>query len=97
MFIDVPEGFEDIVLPYLEKRREEVSTLRTLLAAGEFTAIQRICHNLKGTGSSYGFAKLTALGADMEEAAKSLNEPRLSQGLSELVQYLDAVQLRSAV
>ena len=97
MFIDVPEGFEEIVVPYLKKRREDVSTLRTLLAAREFAAIQRICHNMKGTGASYGFTELTTLGAGMEEAAKIQNEQCLNEMLCEIFKYLHAIELRSAV
>ena len=92
--IDIPEGLEDLVPPYLAKRKEEVHTLTALLAAAEFASIQRISHDLNGTGASYGFDHLSSVGAQMETAAKRADSAELHTCLQSLASYLDAVQLR---
>ncbi|MDQ2774021.1 MAG: response regulator [Acidobacteriota bacterium] len=94
LFIDIPEGLEEIAPAYLETRREELQILAGLLQSAEFEGIQRISHNLKGTGASYGFEELSSLGAVMETAAKNADVRQLAAKLDELSGYLSSVQIR---
>jgi HPt (histidine-containing phosphotransfer) domain-containing protein len=65
-----------------------------MLARAEFPGIQRICHNLKGAGTSYGFETVSNLGELMETAAKKADTPSLTTGLRALSEYLDSLKSR---
>ena len=95
IFVEIPEGLEDLVPTYLASRRSEVQILRNHLNLGEMSALQRRSHDLKGTGTSFGFPAISTIGAAMENAAKASDFVQLDDSLLELSQYLDAVQLRS--
>ncbi len=91
--IQMPEGLEEIVPAYLVQRQEDARTLADLLAISDFASIQRIAHDMKGTGTSYGFEQLTQLGAAIEDAAQESNSQRLGKSVAELSAYLSRVQL----
>jgi D-tyrosyl-tRNA(Tyr) deacylase len=65
------ERIRALVPAYLEQRRAELAELATALSADDLEAVQRIGHNLKGTGASYGFPALSELGRELEQAAQS--------------------------
>jgi HPt (histidine-containing phosphotransfer) domain-containing protein len=78
----------DHIPAYLNRRVADVKALRNALAENDFQGVQEIAHNLKGSGSSYGFCKITEIGADMEVAANLGNRERVGAHLSELHNYL---------
>jgi len=92
--IAVEEGMEDVVPGYLEKRRAEIPVYRRALQAADFEAISRLAHKMKGTGTGYGFEKLTELGAALETVAKDSDAPATAKYLDELALYLESVELR---
>ena len=80
---------------YLESRIEEVPVLLRLLESSDYEEIRTLSHNMKGTGSAYGFPELTRLGAEMESAAKISDRETLSARFAELRSYVDQVRLVS--
>ncbi len=89
-----PEGFEELSRWYLARCREETAPLWTWLASGTYDQIQRVAHNIKGTGLSYGFAQLTNMGRVLEQAAKAGDLERMRHSLEALGSYLKAVKLK---
>jgi CheY-like chemotaxis protein len=65
----IANDLEDLIPAYLEKRRKDVVACRVALDAEDFAAIRRLGHNMKGTGTGYGFPGLTELGGEIEAAA----------------------------
>jgi len=94
IFITIPEGLEAIVPDYLASRQEEVSELLRLLAASDCDHIRVLAHNMKGSGGSYGFTRLTEIGAEMECSARESNVVALSQQIGSLTNYLERVRLQ---
>ena len=88
MIIDVNAAVAELVPGYLERREAEIQILGDALAADDLPVIQRIAHNLKGSGAGYGFPRITALGRAMEAAAKSAHRPEIRAALSELTDLL---------
>jgi len=66
------------------------------LAAHDFEQIRTLAHNLKGTGASYGFERLTELGAALETSAKQGDALEVQRQLERLQQYLGRVSVVSA-
>jgi len=92
--IAVEEGMEDVVPGYLQKRRAEVPVYRQALQTADFDAISRLAHKMKGTGTGYGFERLTELGAALETSAGISDAPATARYLDELALYLESVELR---
>jgi signal transduction histidine kinase/DNA-binding response OmpR family regulator len=94
--IEVPEGLEALGPAYLEARRGDVASASALLAGGDFDALRHMAHNMAGSGSSYGFARLTELGALLEQAARAGDKDAAARHLVNLRGYLGRVHLVSA-
>ena len=92
----VPAGLEHIAPGYLAKRRGELPVLRQLLQSLDWNQIRVLGHNMKGTGTGYGFPEITNLGAALEQAAKQSNPDAVSAQLLELEAYLSRVTLPEA-
>jgi HPt (histidine-containing phosphotransfer) domain-containing protein len=59
------------ILPrYIEILWEQLSLLEQSVESGDSETARILGHKLKGTGSSYGFNRLTELGAEIETASK---------------------------
>jgi len=77
-----------LVPKYLESRNKDARVLAHLHARGDFAAIRDIAHNLKGTGESYGFPQITALGGAMQAAADSSDADAVGRQIRELGKVL---------
>jgi putative two-component system response regulator len=93
MMIETPLRLEEIVPGYLSARREELPGMIGLLAASDFKSLAILGHNLKGSGTSYGFSELTRIGAALEQSAKQTDSGAIGLQLMELTDYLSHVQL----
>jgi CheY-like chemotaxis protein len=91
--IQMPAGLENIVPRYLISRRNEIAEMMAMLAASSFDRIAAIAHNMKGTGTSYGFPALTRMGGALERSAKQRDAGALDAQLAELKEYLGRVVL----
>ena len=94
--VTVDEGIAELVPDYLEEVRREVGQLTGLLHADQLEDIRRIGHQLKGSGAGYGFARITELGAALEEAARTENRERIGTVAGEFTNYLTTVTYVSA-
>ena len=80
----------DLVEPFLKHRRKDVATLRRLLQAKDFSAIQILGHDLKGTGSVYGFKGMTRIGISIERVrARPGNEAKVDELASLIDRFAD--------
>ena len=86
-------GFEELVPGYLERQRRDVSGPISLLAASDYDRLEVLGHNMKGSGSSYGFAELTRFGAELETSAIQADHDALASQITQLDDYLSRVQL----
>ncbi|HEY3826485.1 MAG TPA: ATP-binding protein [Bryobacteraceae bacterium] len=94
--VELQPGLEEITPGYLAVRREEIPELISLLAVSAFERIAQMAHNMKGSGTSYGFEDLSRIGAALEDAAELRDPHATGAQLSQLSDYLSAVQLKPA-
>jgi CheY-like chemotaxis protein/HPt (histidine-containing phosphotransfer) domain-containing protein len=92
--VELQPGLEEITPGYLAVRREEIPELMSLLAVSDFERIAEMAHNMKGSGTSYGFEDLSRIGAALEDAAELRDPHAIGAQLSQLNGYLNAVQLK---
>jgi PAS domain S-box-containing protein len=91
--VEVDPDLREIVPPFLEKRHEDVSTIRNALASGEWDAVRRIGHTMKGVGSGYGFDRITEIGAGIEKAAEQEDAETVSVLAGALSAYLEQLDV----
>ena len=78
---------------FLENRRGEIDLMRDAAKTGDLATVASIGHKLKGSGGTYGFDSLTALGARLEHAAIKNDESGLLRIVDELAWYLEHVHV----
>jgi histidine phosphotransfer protein HptB len=93
IIVTVAKDLEDLVPTFMKNRGKELETLRNALTAGDFDQIRQLGHRMKGVGNSYGFEKVSLLGKQVEDGAKSGDRDGLAACLSEYTDYLARVQI----
>ena len=81
----------NLVPGYLDARRQEIAVLQEALAAADFDHIERLAHNMKGSGAGYGCAGISAIGAQMETAAHAADRSAVAGKITGLMDFLSRV------
>lgn len=84
---EVDPDIADLVPEFLEERRADVVALHEAIARDDRSWIRRKAHQIRGTGTSYGYPDLTELGGRLEEQA----ETATTDALRDLVEQIAAV------
>ena len=93
IIVTCSKELEAIVPRFLERRREEIASLRRGLSAGDYGALRIIGHGLKGSGGGYGFTALSDIGARIEKAALAADATALETLLAEHADYVERLQV----
>ena len=73
-------------------RAREIAAAWEALGRADFASLVTLGHNLHGSGSSFGFPRLSALGRRIEAAAQACDASRLAELLARLASAVsDAV------
>jgi CheY-like chemotaxis protein/HPt (histidine-containing phosphotransfer) domain-containing protein len=89
----IDPDLEDLIPDFIANIKKEVDVINTLIVNNDTKGIQRIGHNLKGTGGSYGFDEITDIGIEMEEAAKNVDKEAIMRLNNRLENYLSSVNI----
>lgn len=90
-FMDVPPGLEEFVPSYLANRKEEVAVMFRFLDASDFESLVVLGHNIKGSGTSFGFPEISRIGVALQQSAEQTDPAALRAQLTELKDYLDHI------
>ena len=91
--VSVAKDLEDLIPTFMKNRSKEVETLGAALAAGDFEQLRQLGHRMKGVGTSYGFEKVSVLGKQIEDGAKTGDRAGLEARIAEYAGYLARVQI----
>lgn len=91
--VRVESSFRHLIPGYLRDREEDVRSLEEALKTLDFDRVRIIGHSMKGSGGSYGFDAISAIGKQIEEAAKTGDPGMIKQGTSSLTAYLRSVEV----
>lgn len=95
--VAVPEDLpRELVAQFLNSCREDLPRLHAALAAGDYEHARRLGHQMKGTGSPYGFADVTLIGSAIEQAAAARAATELASQIHMLEAYLSLVEITPA-
>lgn len=76
---------------YLDSCKADLAAMESDLAAGNLMRIRQVGHNLKGTGTAYGFSPITRIGNRIELAALAGDPIEIGEQLKDLACYLGGV------
>ncbi len=93
LVVELDPDFADIAPTYLESVAVHVRTMRGLVEAGDFEPIRQVGHQMKGEGRAFGFAPISFLGAQLQQAAGAGEAPLLGWILDCMEAYLERVEL----
>jgi len=91
--VTVAKDLEDLIPTFMKNRNKELETLRTALAAADFEQLRHLGHRMKGVGNSYGFEKVSLLGKQIEDGAKTGDRIGLQSCITEYTDYLASVRI----
>ena len=73
---------------YLERRKRDLEICINSLEHENFNEIERVGHQLKGNGITFGFDELTEIGSQMERAAASADTTELEEAIHNFSTWL---------
>ncbi|NQV14447.1 hypothetical protein HQ531_03230 [bacterium] len=82
-FMQSPE-FQALIKEYLEYLDSSLPAVRANLSDGLFKDVYKFGHNIKGTGTSYGYENLSNIGRNICESIKDEKHDGLSGLLDEV-------------
>ncbi len=89
--VDIDPDLADLIPNYLSKAVERLDLAESLIGAGKLNEARKIGHDLKGSGSGYGFTEVTRLGQMLEASAADGKEVEARDAIRMLRAYLKAV------
>ena len=93
VIVYVDPDIEDLIPGFLDNRRKDVKDIRKYLEEGNLSEIQRIGHNMSGSGSGYGFDEISRIGKSMEAASKNKDKDEITGLNDRLERYLSVVKV----
>lgn len=90
---DIDPVIRSLMPGYLENRRKDPARLEAALAAGDFTLLRKLGHDLKGSGGAYGLPPISEYGAEIEQAALAQDAGRIRVATEGLAAFLPRVVL----
>lgn len=84
---------KEIIPGFIEKRINEILTMKEALSRQDFQTLQTLGHRLKGNAGGYGFDYMGTIGAAIEEAAKVSDSKKIEPLILELEDYLSRIEV----
>lgn len=74
---------QDLLFRYMERRKKDLEQCLANLENLNFTEIEKVGHQLKGNGLTFGHADLSSIGSHLEVAAASGNIIELERAIKD--------------
>ncbi len=88
---DIDPDIADLVPAYIAKRMRQIEELHSLFQQSNWATLQRIGHDLKGSGGAYGFEAISMLGANIENAAREQDIDSLRHSIEQYASTIQAI------
>ncbi|HTT08876.1 MAG TPA: Hpt domain-containing protein [Gammaproteobacteria bacterium] len=89
--VTVDAELRELIPGFLENRAKDVARMEAALESGDYDALKRLGHSMKGVGGGYGFHDITRMGAEIEQAAAVRDETTLRRLCILLNEYMQRV------
>lgn len=84
--MEVPD---DIQARYMERRKKDLETCLLSLEKKNFSELEKVGHQLKGNGLTFGYSELSSIGTHLEQAAYSCNLTELEKALKDFSRWVN--------
>ncbi len=91
--VSVDRDIADLIPEFFAHRKREIEQIRSALVRGDFAAVRRIAHGLKGVGGAFGFDAVSQTGAALLQAAEAADAAAIGRLAVELETYLAGVHV----
>ncbi len=89
----VDRDLEDLMPLFWSSREEDLAGLAKGIRETNFDALRAIGHDMKGTGSSFGFHRVSEIGDQIETAALAGDLPTIQAQLAMFQDYMARVEI----
>lgn len=79
----------EMLFRYMERRKQDLETCLDSLRQNNYSEIEKVGHQLKGNGITFGFADLSDIGLHMEKAAAIKNLSETERALDEFSSWVN--------
>ena len=86
-------SLEDQLPVFLENRRSELDALLEAIASNDLVTVRQIAQQMKNAGGPYGFAAISLIAADIDQAAQRPDKRRLVELAQEYASYLSRMRV----
>jgi len=93
LWIEIDPDLKDLVPGYLNRRHVDLEFGRDALLVGNFMALQKLGHNIRGSAGSFGFRGLNQIADRLEQAAVAQNGKALRCALDDMQTYLERIKV----
>lgn len=93
IIVKISNEIRELIPEYLKNRRDNVASIRESLEDNNFESIQTLGHMMKGSGESFGFDQITAIGESIERAAKEKSSSAVRKSVDDLSDFLDRLEV----
>ncbi len=73
---------DDMLARYFERRKRDFNECLEHLDEGDFSFLEKIGHQLKGNGVTFGYPEISEIGKELESGARDEDLPSLSTTLA---------------
>lgn len=91
--VKVAKDLEDLIPVFLNNRKKELDALRVALAAADFEQLHQLGHRMRGAGNSYGFERVSLIGKQIEDGARTGDKASLEAHIADYGDYLAKLQV----
>lgn len=81
----------EIIQRYLERRKRDLDDCLSFLARRDFHEIEKIGHQLKGNGATFGYPELSVIGRNLEQAAQAHDLTKMKAMIGSLFQWVRTI------
>lgn len=86
MIMEVPH---EMLFRYMERRKKDLETCLLCLEDQNFTELEKVGHQLKGNGTTFGYNDLSAIGDLLEKAASHQDVPQIERVLYDFSSWVN--------
>lgn len=80
---------DEIMNRYFERRKRDLDECIEHLKSGDLRFIEKVGHQLKGNGVTFGYPELSEIGGELEEAAQSGDKKVISHVVGKFSDWVE--------
>ena len=93
IIVEVDRDLEDLMPLFWSSREQDLQGLAKGIDESDFNALRSIGHDMKGTGSSFGFHSVSEIGDLIEVAALANDLPTIQAQFATFKDYMSRIEI----